>query len=139
MNAASSRAPRAVIAGRVLTGLAVAFLLFSSLLKFFAPTLVRETMVQLGFPPQISIWLGVLELACTLLYALPATARVGVVLLTGYLGGAVATHLRLLDPWLTHTLFPVWLGALAWAGLLLRDARLRAVLLAWPRRACAAA
>jgi hypothetical protein len=128
-----------VVAGRILTGLAIAFLLFSSLIKFFAPAMVRETMVQLGYPPEISTWLGVLELTCTLLYAFPRTARVGAVLLTGYLGGAVATHLRLLDPWLTHTLFPVWLGAFAWAGLLLRDAPLRAVLLAWPRGAFATA
>jgi hypothetical protein len=128
-----------VIVGRVLTALAVAFLLFSASIKFVAPAMVRETMVTLGYPPELSTWLGVLELVCTLLYAVPRTARVGAILLTGYLGGAVATHLRLLDPWLTHTLFPVWLGAFAWAGLLLRDAPLRAVLLAWPPRAFAPA
>ena len=139
MSAVAARATGTVITGRVLTGFAVAFLLFSSLIKFFAPAMVRETMVQLGYPPQLSTWLGVIELGCTLLYALPRTARIGAILLTGYLGGACATHLRLLDPWLTHTLFPVWLGTLAWAGLLLRDAPLRTVLLAWPRRALAAA
>ena len=135
----NARLPRGVLAGRVLSGLAIAFMLFSSLIKFVAPVMVRETMVQLGYPPEISIWLGVLELSCTLLYAFPRTARIGAILLTGYLGGAIATHLRLLDPWLTHTLFPVWIGAFAWAGLLLRDAPLRAVLFAWPRRTLAAA
>lgn len=138
MSSASPRASRAVIMGRVLTGFAIAFMLFSSLIKFFAPVMVRETMAHLGYPPEISTWLGVLELACTLLYAFPRTARIGAILLTGYLGGAIATNLRLLEPWLTHTLFPVWIGAFAWAGLLLRDAPLRAVLLA-PRRAFAAA
>lgn len=115
--------------GRALSGLAVAFLLFSSLVKFFAPEAVRESLVELGWPPQLAIGLGVLELTCTGLYAVPSTARWGALLLTGYLGGAVATHLRLLHPWATHTLFPVWLGGLVWAGLLLRDPPLRALLL----------
>jgi len=138
VSAVSPRTPRTVIAGRVLSGLAIAFLLFSASIKVLAPSIVEASMVQLGYPPQIANGLFVLELACTLLYALPRTARIGAVLLTGYLGGAIATHLRLLDPWLTHTLFPVWLGAIVWAGLLLRDAPLRAVLLA-PRRAVAVA
>lgn len=114
--------------GRGFSGLAVAFLLFSSLVKFLAPEAVRESLVELGWPPQLAIALGVLELACTVLYAVPSTARWGALLLTGYLGGAVATHLRLLHPWATHTLFPVWLGGLVWAGLLLRDPPLRALL-----------
>lgn len=139
MSARAQGTTRAVIAGRVLTGLAIAFMLFSASLKFVAPELVHETMVRFGYPLELSIWIGVLELACTVLYAVPRTARIGAVLLTGYLGGAIATHLRMLDPWLTHTLFPVWIGALAWAGLLLRDPALRAVLLAWPRRTFAAA
>lgn len=123
------RASRCVIVGRVVSGLAIAFLMFSSLIKFFAPAIVAESMAQLGFPPGLGTALGVLELTCTLLYAVPATARLGAILLTGYLGGAVATHLRMLDPWLSHTLFPVWIGILVWAGLALRDPALRAVLL----------
>jgi uncharacterized membrane protein YphA (DoxX/SURF4 family) len=134
----SAPSRRARITGRVLTGLAVAFLLFSASMKFLAPELVRASMVELGYPPQLATALGVLELACTLLYAWPRTARFGAVLLTGYLGGAVATHLRLQHPWLSHTLFPVWLGALAWAGLLLRDAPLRAAWFARRERAPAA-
>jgi hypothetical protein len=117
-----------VITGRVLSGLGVAFLLFSASIKLAAPEPVLTTMAQLGFPPQLLTGLGLLELSCTLLYAIPGTARVGVILLTGYLGGACATHLRLLDPWLTHTLFPIWLGGVLWAGLLLRDPGLRRVL-----------
>lgn len=126
-------APRGVVVGRWLSGLGVAFLLFSAGIKLVAPEPVHATLAQLGWPPQWARGLGVLELACTLLYAIPRTARVGVVLLTGYLGGAVATHLRLLDPWLSHTLFPVWLGILLWAGLGLRDPELR-VLLRPPHR-----
>jgi hypothetical protein len=130
-------ARRAVVAGRVLTGLAVAFLLFSSLVKFVAPAMVRENMIELGYPPDLALGLGSLELLCTGLYAIPATSRLGAVLLTGYLGGAVATHMRLLHPWFSHTLFPVWLGAIAWAGLLLRDRALREVVLARTRTTAA--
>lgn len=128
-----SGTPRSVIAGRWLSGLGVAFLLFSAGIKLAAPEPVHASMVELGWPPQLARGLGVLELACTLLYAFPRSARLGVVLLTGYLGGAVATHLRLLDPWLSHTLFPVWLGLLLWGGLVLRDPELRDFLRA-PRR-----
>lgn len=128
MTARAGRAPRSVIAGRVLSGFAILFLLFSASLKFVAPDVVRASLLELGYPPDLGLALGALELACTLLYALPRTARIGAVLLTGYLGGAIATHLRLQHPWLSHTLFPVWLGALAWAGLLLRDTALRALL-----------
>lgn len=129
MSAAATSRGR-LVTGRVLTGLVVAFLVSSAAMKFAAPEPVAATMRQLGWPLEVTTGLGVLEVACTLLYAVPATARIGAVLLTGYLGGAVATHLRLLDPWLSHTLFPVWIGAVAWAGLLLRDPALRAVLLA---------
>lgn len=139
MNAAAAGTPRAVVAGRTLSALAIAFLGFSAIIKFVAPGPVRESMTQLGFPPQLSTWIGGLELACTLLYAVPRTARIGAILLTGHLGGACAAHLRLLDPWLTHTLFPIWLGALLWAGLLLRDAAFRDLLVSAGRRQRAAA
>ena len=123
-------APRSVVTGRVLSGFAVAFLAFSASCKFFGGDMVRDGMRELGYPPKIVVGLGVLELLCTLLYAIPRTARLGAIVTTGYLGGAVATHLRLLHPWMSHTLFPVWLGLLMWAGLLLRDPALRAVLVA---------
>ncbi len=120
---------RSVVTGRVLSGITVAFLLFSASCKFFGGDMVRDGMHELGYPPEIAAGLGVLELLCTLLYAIPRTARLGAIVTTGYLGGAVATHLRLLHPWMSHTLFPVWLGLLLWAGLLLRDPAMRAVLL----------
>ena len=72
------------------------------------------------------VTLGIVLLACTLLYALPRTAFVGAILLTGYLGGAVDAHVRVGDPLLTHTLFPIYFGVLVWLGLWLRDARVRA-------------
>ena len=125
--------------GRILSGLAAAFIAFDGILHILKPAPVVEAFTQLGYPLRLSVGLGVLELVFTLIYVIPRTAFVGALLLTAYLGGAIATHLRLLDPWLTHTLFPVWLGALAWTGLLLRDAPLRSVLLAWPRRELAAA
>ena len=123
------RASRGVIAGRIVSGLAIAFLLFSALIKFFAPGEVRASLTELGYPADLGPGLGALELACTLLYAVPRSSRLGAILLTGYLGGAVATHLRLSHPWATHTLFPVWIGALVWVGLVLRDPALRGVLL----------
>lgn len=124
-------APRrsAVIAGRIATSAVVAFLAFSGGIKLVAPEPVTTTMRELGWPPVLTLPLGVMELAVTALYAVPRTARLGAVLLTGWLGGAVATHLRLLDPWLTHTLFPIWVGAVAWAGLLLRDPAFASTLL----------
>lgn len=114
---------RRLLAGRAATGLALAFLLFSGGMKFSGHPSLAESFEHLGWPLGHAAGLGVLELACTLLVALPRTALLGLVLLTGYLGGAVATHVRVGDPWLTHALFPVGLGALAWAGQLLRDPR----------------
>jgi hypothetical protein len=73
--------------------------------------------------------IGILEMSCALLFALPRTAFLGAVLLSGYLGGAVMTHLRVLDPWGSHVLFPTYVGAVAWAGLALRDPRVRALFL----------
>ncbi|MBX3465003.1 MAG: DoxX family protein [Planctomycetes bacterium] len=125
----SPPASRSAVVGRILSGFAIVFLLFSSLIKFLAPAAARASLAELGFPADLDIALGLVELTCTVLYALPATARIGAILLTGYLGGAVAAHLRQFDPWLTHTLFPVWVGGLAWLGLVLRDPLLRDTLL----------
>ena len=124
---------KAVWTGRVLTGIAVLFLAFSASLKLLVTAPAVESFAQLGYPTSVGFGIGVLEIACTLLYLWPRTAVYGAVLLTGYLGGAVATHLRLLDPWFTHTLFPLYVGAFVWGGLLLRDRRLRALLV--PQRA----
>jgi hypothetical protein len=91
---------------------------------------VLEAGQQIGFPgTAMARKLGVLLLVCTLIYVLPRTSLLGAILLTGFLGGAVAAHVRLGSPLLTHVLFGVYVGALMWGGLLLREPRLRALLL----------
>jgi DoxX-like family len=114
--------------GWVLSGLMIAFLLMDASMKLLALPVVLEAQAPLGFTGAATArGLGVLLLACTLLYALPQTAVLGAILLTGYLGGAVATHLRVGDPLFSHVLFGVYMGVLLWLGLYLRDARLRAL------------
>jgi hypothetical protein len=93
-----------------------------------APPAVAQATAQLGLPEGLVFGIGVLLLVCTTLYALPWTAFLGAVLLTGYLGGAVAMHVRVGNPLFSHVLFPVYVGALVWAGLAVREPRLRAVL-----------
>jgi len=88
---------------------------------------VVQGTVELGYPDTVLVPLGLVLLASTILYAIPATAVLGAILVTGYLGGAVATHVRVGNPLLTHTLFPVWLGIALWGALWLRDPRLRAL------------
>jgi hypothetical protein len=124
--AAPSKA--ALRAGYAMSALVVLFLLFDSVGKFVAPPPVVEGTTQLGYDVSHLVPLGVILLACILLYAAPRTAVLGAVLLTGYLGGAVATHLRVGNPLATHMLFPVYVGVLAWGGLWLREPRLRALL-----------
>lgn len=114
--------------GRVLSGLVVAFLLFSGGVKVLRLEVAAESFAELGYPASVGFGIGVLEVACVLLYAWPRTAVLGAVLTTGYLGGAVATHLRLLHPWWSHTIFPVYVGAAMWLGLYLRDLRARALM-----------
>ena len=119
---------RARTIGWVLSGLMIAFLLVDAVMKLLALPVVLETQAPLGFAgAAIARGLGVLLLACTVLYAAPRTAVLGAILLTGYLGGAVATHVRVGDPLFTHILFGVYMGVLLWLGLYLRDARLRAL------------
>jgi hypothetical protein len=114
--------------GRVLTGIPVAFMLFDAAIKFAHIPEVAEASLQLGWPTHLNPVLGVLILSCLALYLWPRTAPLGATLLTGYLGGAVAIHLRVGDPLGSHVLFPVYVGALFWAGLALRDARVRALI-----------
>lgn len=114
-----------VWAGRIMSGLVVAFLAFDSILKFFKPAPVVEAFAKLGYPLSTAVGLGVILLTSTALYVFPRTSVLGAILMTGYLGGAVATHLRVGDPWFSHVLFPTYLGVLLWAGLYLRDDRLR--------------
>lgn len=116
--------------GWVLSGLAILFLAMDAAGKLFAPELMIANSPPLGLPatPGFHRLLGAILASCTLLYAWPRTAPVGAILLTGYLGGAVLAHLRVGSPLATHTLFGLYLGALAWAGLWLRDARVRALI-----------
>jgi len=91
-----------------------------------APVAV-EGSVQLGYPEKVVVAIGVVLLVCTLLYVIPQTSILGAILLTGYLGGAIATHVRVGNPLFTHVLFPVYVGVMVWGGLFLRDKRLRAL------------
>lgn len=112
--------------GQLLSTPAVLFLLLGGAMKLAAPAPVVEATVSLGLRESVVPGLGVLLLACLLVYLVPRTAVLGAVLLTGYLGGAVATHLQGgLEPF--PLLFPLILGALFWAGLWVRDGRLRAL------------
>lgn len=111
-------------AGRTLSALVVAMLLFSAVMKLTKPVAVVEEFARLGYDPDVALGIGLLEIACTLVYAVPRTAVLGAILLTGYLGGATATHVRIADPYFG----PVIGGVLVWLGLFLRDHRLRALL-----------
>ena len=115
-------------AGRIISGLVVAFLLFDGAIKLIPLEIVTETSAQLGIPTHLARTLGILTLLCAVLYAFPRTAVLGAILMTGYLGGAIYTHLRAGSPMFSHTLFGVYLGLLMWGGLYLRDERLRALI-----------
>lgn len=114
--------------GRVLSGLAAAFLIFDSIGKLLRVQPVIEGTVSLGYPVSVIFPLGVTLLTCVLIYLVPRTAVLGALLLTGYLGGAVATHVRVGHPLLSHALFPTYVAAMLWGGLILRDRRLRVFL-----------
>ena len=111
--------------GRIISGLMIAFLLFDGGIKILKLPAAVEGTARLGYPTSVVQAIGVLALVCVLLYAIPRTSVLGAILLTGYLGGATATQVRVQDPWF---LFPVVLGMLVWAGLYFRDERLRALI-----------
>jgi hypothetical protein len=113
--------------GRVICTLPALFLLLDAAMKLVKPRFVVEATGDLGFPESVVVPLGIMLAGCTILYLIPRTAALGAILLTGYLGGAIAAHVRLQDGWFP-ILFCVVFGTLLWSGLLLRDARLRAVL-----------
>ena len=123
---------RALWTGRVLSALPVLFLALDGVMKLLQPEPVRESFARLGFPEGVAFGIGVLELGCVALFVAPGTAVLGAILLTGFLGGAITTHVRVGDPTFSHVLFPTYVGALLWAGLLLRDPELRA-LVPWRR------
>lgn len=114
--------------GRVLSGLATLFLLFDATMKVLASPQAVEGTTTLGYPASVLLGLGLLQLGCTALYLAPPTSVLGAILWTGYLGGAVATHVRVGDPLFSHILFPTYVGAMLWGGLWLREPRLRALL-----------
>ena len=111
--------------GRVISGLVSAFLVFDAFLKLTKPAAVLESCSHLGLPVSEMTTIAVILLGCVVLYVIPMTSIGGAILLTGYLGGAVSTHVRVGDPLFSHILFPVYMGILLWLGLYLRDARLR--------------
>ena len=115
-------------AGVALTLIPVLFLIFDSAIKFTGLPVVSESMAQLGYQPGAAVTIGVIELACLALYLIPRTSVLGIVLLTGYLGGAIATHVRVGNPLFSHVLFPTYIAAMLWGGLFLREHRLRQLL-----------
>jgi hypothetical protein len=119
-----------VLFGRALSGLVVLFLLFDGAIKLVPLQVVIDTVGPLGWPADAATWraLGVVLIASALLYAYPRTALLGAILITAYLGGAVATHVRVGSPLFSHVLFGVYLGIALWAGLWLRNPRIRALL-----------
>jgi hypothetical protein len=114
-------------AGRILSGMAVLFLLMDGGMKLFKPPFVVQATVKLGYPESTIVGIGIVLLACTLLYVIPRTAILGAIMLTGYLGGAVASNVRACTGWF-NVLFPILFAGLVWGGLWLRDRRLRQML-----------
>lgn len=119
---------KALWTGSILSGIAVLFLLFDAIGKLMRPVAVVEGTTQLGWPVSVILPLGIVQLICLIVYLVPRTALLGAILWTGYLGGAIATHVRVGHPLFSHVLFPVYIAALLWLGLWLRDRRLRTLL-----------
>jgi len=116
--------------GRVLSTIIVLFMIFDGVIKLPPLDVVTQTMVPLGWPadPNVARLLGIIGLVSTALYALPRTSVLGAILLTAYMGGAIATNVRVDNPLFSHTLFGVYLGIILWGGLYLRDPRVRALI-----------
>jgi len=111
-------------AGWIASALPVLMLIVSGVMKFVKPAPLVEGFARFGYSDSLALGIGIVELACTVIYLIPRTSVLGAILLTGYLGGATATHVRIGDPFFV----PIVLGVLVWAGLLLREERLRALL-----------
>jgi hypothetical protein len=122
---ASGESKASIWAGRIISGLIVAFMLFDGIVKVMKAAPAVEGTVKLGYPVNVIQPLGFVVLACVALYAIPRTSVLGAILLTGFLGGATATQVRVQDPWF---LAPVVVGVLAWTGLYLRDSKLRTLI-----------
>jgi len=113
--------------GRILTAIPALFLSMDGVMKLFKPAPVVEGTVQLGYPESVIVALGIVLLVCSVLYVIPRTAVLGAILLTGYLGGATASHVRMGGP-LFNIVFPSLVGIMIWGGIYARDARLRALI-----------
>lgn len=124
---ARTKVARSVIVGRVLSTIITLLLVLDGAVKLFPVKAVIEGSAQLGYPPSTMPGVGITLLACVVLYAIPRTSVFGALLLTGYLGGAIATHVRVQNPLFSHILFPTYVAAFVWGGLYLRNAKLRAL------------
>ena len=113
--------------GRILTAIPVLFLIFDGVIKLLNIKPVSDSFARLGYVTSVALAIGLLELGCLAIYLIPRTSILGAILLTGFLGGAIATHLRVGDPLLSHVLFPTYVAAMLWGGLFLRDRRVRAI------------
>lgn len=127
MQSATQTAPaskKMLWAGRIISALPVLLLLMAGTIKLIKPAPVVQGFAHSGYPERLILVIGILELTCAVIYAIPRTAVLGAILLTAFMGGATATNVRIGEPFIT----PVIVGVLAWAGLFLRDERLRALL-----------
>jgi hypothetical protein len=119
----SAVANKALWTGRIISGILVLFMLFNCSISLFKPAFARAGFAHLGYPESLATGVAIAMFVCTVLYAIPSTSILGAILLTGYLGGATASHLRIGEPFY----FPVIVGVLVWLGLFLREERLRAL------------
>jgi hypothetical protein len=120
--------PRARRTGLALSVLAILFLAFDAGIKLLQLSIAVQGTTTLGYPASVVLPLGIVQAICLVLYVMPRTSVLGAVLWTGYLGGAIATHVRLENPLFTHVLFPIYVALLLWGGLWFRDRRLRGLL-----------
>ena len=123
-----SSAKKRSIAGYVLTGLVAAFLTFDTVMKLLQLAPAVQGTTELGYPARTVVVIGAIEFVCLVLYLVPRTSVLGALVLTGYLGGAIATHVRVGSPLVSHTLFPIYVALMVWGGLYLRESRLRELL-----------
>ena len=121
------RTPKSVIVGRVMSGIISALLILDASVKLFPSKVLIESSAQLGYPVGTMTPIGITLLTCVILYLIPRTSVFGALLLTGYLGGAIATHVRVGNPLFSHILFPTYVATIAWGGLYLRNEKLRAL------------
>jgi len=124
----SSVSTKRLWAGRVLSALGALFLLFDGIIHILKISPVVDAFAQLGYPLGVSVTLGVIEIICVILYLLPRTSVLGAILLTGYLGGAIATQVRVGAPLFSTTMFPVYVALFVWGGLYLRDEAVKALI-----------